>query len=251
MKLQYLGQCGFLLETPDIRIVTDPYLSYALDRNASQRQPWRRAYPPLCTLAALAPDVVVISHGHPDHLDQETLGPYFAQGGLAPVVMPAPVFSRVQALMPSACAARAGQPMRFKNTVLTPVPCAHTQLRRDENGDDFALSYLIELGGKRIFFGGDMSMYDGLTARIRALEPDLLLLPANGADYFRTADGIVGNLSCIEAAKLASACGKKEYIPMHHDLYPFNGCRTSWIRDSAEDAGITARILACGESVEL
>ena len=88
VKLQYLGQCGFLLETPDIRIVTDPYLSYALDRNASQRQPWRRAYPPPCTLAALAPDVVVISHGHPDHLDQETLGPYFAQGGLAPVVMP-------------------------------------------------------------------------------------------------------------------------------------------------------------------
>ena len=251
VKLQYLGQCGFLMEAPGVRIVTDPYLSYALDRNATDRQPWHRAYPPPCTLAALAPDAVVISHAHPDHLDKETLAPYFAQGGGAPVIVPAPVLPFAKAFAPSACAAKAEQALRFQNAEIIPIPCAHTQLRQDENGDYTALSYLIVLEGRRIFFGGDMSMYDGLAVHIRALEPDVLLLPANGADYFRTADGIIGNLSCIEAAKLTASCGLREYIPMHHDLYPFNGCRVSWILDSARDAGVAARVLACGETIEL
>ena len=251
VKLQYLGQCGFLLETSNIRIVTDPYLSYALDRGATDRQPWHRAYPPPCTLAALAPDVVLISHGHPDHLDRETLEPYYKQGGDAPIVVPAPVLSYAKKFAPTACSARAEQVLYFSNTEIIPIACAHTKLQQDINGDYTALSYLIVIDKKRIFFGGDMSMYDGLTQRIQELHPDLLLLPANGTDYFRTCDGIIGNLSCIEAAKLASACGMNEYIPMHHDLYPFNGCRMTWIRDSAQDAGITAKILACGETIEL
>ena len=250
VKLTYCGQCGFLIEGKSSRIVTDPYLSYALDRGATPAQPWKRAYPPPCTLAELAPDAVVISHGHPDHLDKETLAPYFASGGSAPVLVPAPVYPRALSCVPTAVAVSADREYAFGGASIYPIPCAHTVLRQDENGDYFALSYLIEVDGVRIFFGGDMSMYDGLLEKIKALKPDVMLLPANGADYFRTREGIIGNLSCIEAAKLASKCGLAEYVPMHHDLYPFNGCRRSWIEESARDEGVEARILLCGESIE-
>lgn len=251
VKLKYCGQCCFVISTDSTRIVTDPYLSDALDRGATEQQPWHRAYAPPATLAELAPDAVLVSHAHPDHLDAMTIKPYVEAGGDAPIAVPAPVIGFAQRFAPTSVAARSEETLVFGDAVVTPIPCAHTQLRQDENGDYVALSYLIELGGKKIFFGGDMSMYDGLLERIQAMQPDVMLLPANGADYFRTKMGIIGNLSCIEAAKLAAACGVSEYIPMHHDLYPFNGCRDEWIRDAAADAGITACILKCGETIEL
>lgn len=251
VSLRYLGQCCFLIEYDGYRVVTDPYLSDSLDRGATPAQPWHRAYPPPATLSQLAPDVVVISHAHPDHLDRFTLEPYFAAGGKAPVLVPAPVLPFALKIAPTASPARAQEALLYGQAEILPIPAAHAVLRQDEKGDYFALSYLITIGGKKIFFGGDMSMYDGLVPVIQALAPDLMLLPANGADYFRTSDHIIGNLSCIEAAKLAAICGQKEYIPMHHDLYPFNGCRDSWIRESAQDAGIEARIMSVGETITL
>ncbi len=79
--------------------------------------------------------------------------------------------------------------------------------------------------GKRVFFGGDMSLYDGLEKRLREAEPSLLLLPANGRDVYRTDHGIIGNVTPEESAKLAAALNVP-WIPMHHDLYEINRCES-------------------------
>lgn len=68
---------------------------------------------------------------------------------------------------------------------------------------------MIEHEGKKVFFGGDMSLYDGLTEKLAAMAPDVMLIPVNGADYYRTASHCIGNTNCIEAAKLAKAVGDK------------------------------------------
>ena len=139
---------------------------------------------------------------------------------------------------------------------LSPYLTAHphqdvtiTWKHTDENGNYQELSYLISCGGKRIFFGGDLSLYDGLTERLAELHPDIMLLPVNGRDYYLTAANIIGNTNCREAAELAKRCKAACLIPMHHDLYAINGCRENWVREAAADAGVPVRILRCGEHI--
>lgn len=220
-----LGQCGFLL-AGGARVVTDPYLSDYVDRTfASPQTPWRRLYPAPVTLSALSPDLVLVSHAHEDHLDPDTLAPYFRDGGRATLALPAPEAYRARALLAGrVVSARAEAAFSCAGATVTPLPCAHTQLHLDDQGRFYELSYLIDFGGGNvIFFGGDMSLYDGLAARVRAAKPALLLLPANGRDESRTARGIVGNITAREAAAFAREVGAP-WTPMHHDLYDVNRC---------------------------
>ncbi len=226
MKITYLGQCGFLLEGAGVKIVTDPYLSDYVDRNFSSEQtPWKRLYPAPTTLEALSPDCVLLSHAHADHMDPDTILPYLRAGGKAAFAAPAP---ETGALVDwggkSVIWARAEEPFSIGRALITPVACAHTELHTDAFGSFRELSYLIDLGdGDIVFFGGDMSLYDGLEQRLSLARPTLLLLPANGRDAARTALDIIGNLTSDEAAHL-SAKLNAPWIPMHHDLYAINRC---------------------------
>ncbi len=70
MKITWLGQAGLFLETSEIKIMVDPYLS----DSAKKRNPrsWRRM-PVDEKFFEESVDVIVITHNHIDHLDPETL----------------------------------------------------------------------------------------------------------------------------------------------------------------------------------
>ena len=226
----YLGQCTFALDFDGTRIVTDPHLS-------SLGPEGMRAYPAPCTLMEAAPDVVVISHSHADHLDPKTLNPYIEAGGKAPIYAPAPECEWLEKLgAPNIGRAKAEQSFTVGNVTITPIPCAHTELHTDENGDYRELSYIIKGCGKTVFFGGDMSLYEGLTERLEQEHFDLLLIPCNGRDEKRTSMNIIGNTNEHEAAQLAVRLNAP-YAPMHHDVYAFNGCSVELIEAAAKAAG--------------
>ncbi len=252
MRITYLGQCGFLIEAAGTRIVTDPYLSDYVDRNFfSPETPWRRRYPAPTALAQLKPDGVLISHSHGDHMDPWTLGAYSASGGSAVIAAPAPECALLEGLgIHPLLKARADEPFAIASAIVTPIPCAHTELHRDEAGDFRELSYFMEVDGLRLFFGGDMSLYDGLTERLEAEKPDLLLLPVNGRDDERTKKGIIGNIDEAEAASLAARL-HVFYIPMHWDLYDINGCGEEAILLAARNAGAVIRLMRPMETIEV
>lgn len=246
-RITYLGQCCFLVEADGVRIVTDPYLSDCVDRIVPG---WKRAYDPPCTLSALSPDYVLISHAHEDHMDLETIARYHAEGGKARFIAPAPTTKPLTQLGCSVLDARAEKSMRLRNVEITPIACAHTQLQTDEAGRFVALSYLMDFGGCCVFFGGDMSLYDGLEERIALENCDVLLLPCNGRDEERTKAGIIGNTSAEEASAFAAALSVP-FIPAHHDLYIQNGRDTQEIIAAARDAQAEIIVLKPGESVVL
>lgn len=252
MKFTYLGQCGFLIEAQGARIVTDPYLTDYVDRNFfTGETPWRRRYPAPATLLDLKPDGVLISHSHGDHLDPWTIGKYIGAGGEATLIAPAPECGLLEDLgVKRILRARADEPFPVGSATVTPIPCAHTELHRDPAGDCHELSYLIDLDGLTVFFGGDMSLYEGLAERLAAEKPDVVLLPANGRDDERTRRGIIGNINEIEAARLAASLDA-EYIPMHWDLYDINGCGEEAILRAARSAGARIHLLHPMECFEV
>lgn len=238
MNIKYTGQCGFLISSGGIRVVTDPYLSDSIDReNYSEKTPWKRLYPVPCTLSELKADIVIISHAHDDHLNPDTIREYLASGKEAFFVAPLPICHMLENLgvknekIIRACAKKM---ISINTCEILPIPCAHTKLHTDENGEFFELSYIINIGGKSVFFGGDMSLYDGLVERLSREKLDILLLPCNGRDDERTSNGIIGNINEKEAAKLASDL-KTPFIPMHHDLYAINGCPEEDIISAAKE----------------
>ena len=252
MKITYIGQMCYLIEAGGMRIVTDPYLSYAVDSPSIARK-----YAPPATLAELAPDIIVISHGHIDHLDPHTLAPFYRLRRRSFTLGPTPLMGEITKLggepvpMSAPAPAQLGESFRPGAVTITALLCAHTELHKSADGDYMELSYLIEADGKKLFFGGDMSMYDGLLESLTRLSPDVMLLPVNGSDWFRTSRGIIGNLDSNEAAELAAAVGTRVFIPGHHDLYDFNGCPNEWIEFSAKKFAAPLKLLGPCESVEI
>lgn len=242
----------YLIETNAITIVTDPYLSNSADCKRGVRN-----YAPPTTLSEIMPDIIIISHGHADHLDAQTLVPFYRMRRRSFTLVPDPLVEKIQELggeavpMSAPEAAELGESFRLGGVTVTAVPAAHDVLHRDGDGNFFELSYLIEAEDKKIFFGGDMCMYDGLGELLTRISPDVMLLPVNGRDFFREACGIVGNLDSNEAAQLAALSGTKIFIPGHHDLYDYNGCPNEWIEYSAKKVGAPLRLLATCESVEI
>ena len=252
LAVTYLGQCGFLLDFGDTRIATDPYLSDYVDKTCvSVQTPWHRLYPPPATLGDLKPGGILISHSHEDHLDPWTLQPYLSNNTSCRIAAPAPECHKLYRLQISNIMyARAEESFYIGSVKVTPIPCAHTQLHTDEAGRFRELSYILEREDIRLFFGGDMSLYDGLERRLREADLSLLLLPVNGGDAERTTKGIIGNINCTEAAALAARL-KVPYIPMHHDLYAINGCSTEEILSAAAAEGAQAHLLKPMQSLRL
>jgi L-ascorbate metabolism protein UlaG (beta-lactamase superfamily) len=249
LEIKYLGQCGFLLKTKNSRLVTDPYLSYSVDRDHyCEQTPWIRLYPPPCRLSDARPDIILISHEHDDHLNPETILECISAGQDPTFVIPAPIRYMLTDLGISDSRiidAHSETPIRIGDFEIVPIPCAHTDFHLDSHGAFFELSYIIKAPDTTVFFGGDMSMYDGICERLSRESIDLLLLPCNGRDDERTSKGIIGNINETEAASL-SADLNVPFVAMHHDLYAINACSEEAISSAAASVGAEVIFLKPG-----
>jgi len=222
----YLGQEGILFGHQGEFLGVDLYLSDYVDRNCcSEQVRWVRRYaPPVEPETLNFLHVVLCTHAHEDHADPVTLTAIANANPETVFVVPAPETAFISAYgieKTRLVAARADQTLQFGAFSVTPVPAAHEQLHPDEHGDYRELSYLIKVGGQRFFHGGDMCLYDGLAEQLKQV--DVAFLPVNGRDYFRTKNGIIGNIDCAEAVTFAKEIGAGMLVPMHHDLYAVNG----------------------------
>lgn len=251
MKITFLGQCGFLIEYHEHRIVIDPYLSDFLNINMTNDEvSWKREFPVPTTLTALNPTMVLLSHMHYDHLDPWTIGPYVQEGGRALFVGPFSTEERLKAQnVQNVLFVDEGTDL--KSVPINVIPCAHPELHRDTNGHYKELSYVIGSGNERIFFGGDMMVYPGLAERVRKMNCSIALLPCNGRDAWRDAHNITGNTTAEEAAMFAHDIGVSTFIPMHHDLFRINSCSEASIKNAAQKACVDVLLLKVMESIEL
>ncbi len=224
--LAWLGQAGFLIRQGGLRIVIDAYLSDSLaEKYRGTRFPHRRMVPAPVEPGALAGiDWLLCSHGHTDHMDPGTIPALLAANPQARVL--APRAEKARAIERGVPEGRltlidAGESVDLGGVVVTATPAAHEEMCRTADGYPF-LGYVLAGGGVTLWHSGDTVPFSGLAEWLMPFRVDLALLPVNGRDALRAANGVPGNLTLDEAVALADEIGARAMIGHHFGLFDFN-----------------------------
>lgn len=243
LRLYWLGQAGFVLDGEGRRVVIDPYLSDSLaEKYRGKKFPHLRMTPaPLHPAEIRHVDLVLATHGHSDHLDPGTLPTLLAANPAALLV--APLAIRSLALERAAVPEQrlvcidAGETVTLSGLHLSATRAAHETFERDPQGHYRFLGLAVRLAEATVFHSGDTIPFAGQVEEVRALAPDIALLPVNGRDALRTENGIPGNMTLSEATALARATGVGAMIAHHFDLFAFNTVARSDIEAACEPDG--------------
>lgn len=246
--LVWLGQAGFWIDTGMHRVLIDPYLSDSLARKyAGKSNDHRRMMPPPIMPELLdRPSIVLITHAHTDHMDPDTLAPLARRFPDLPFVVPEASHETARERIGAGArliAVDAGQRLDLlPGLSITTLPAAHETLQTDALGRHPFLGYGLTTAIGTIYHSGDCVPHDGLLSAVRALAPDIALLPVNGRDAARLAAGIPGNFTLSEAIALARAADVPFLIPHHFGMFSFNTCDEGDI-DRAAAASDAPRII--------
>jgi L-ascorbate metabolism protein UlaG (beta-lactamase superfamily) len=197
MQITLVGHSTVLIETADLRILTDPYL-----RNSGQLA-YRRMRPPARSRESLLDvDMVLLSHHHWDHVDRA----FFRQlSGSVPIVVP-----MGSALFTRFYGGRNVLPLRkWKRRVsngltITAVPAAHFAI---------ASGYVIEADGQAVYFAGDTYRRAFMYEIAQRFDLDAALLPVT---TFR----LPLTMGEAGALKAVQALAPEVVIPIHLDVTP-------------------------------
>ena len=216
VALAWLGQSSVALRLGGATVLVDPFLS---------PHPDRLVPPPFSAEEARGVDVVLITHDHLDHLDEDALPAIAVASPSAIMVAPEDVVERVAELgveRDRIRGLRSDGGTQVGDVRVDAVPACHGEGMDDAYRLGPFLGYIVSAGGAHVYHAGDTVLFEGLVDRLRELRVDLALLPINGRDAEREAAGIVGNLDAREAAQLAHDIGADAAVPLHWDMFAWN-----------------------------
>ncbi len=204
-SVTFVGHATALIHLVDKNILTDPNFSnwiWIVKRHvaAGFRQ---KDLPPLTA--------ILISHAHYDHFDESTLNKLDPK---IPIIVPPGVdkyakevgFEKITVLSP-------WQSLEVDGFKITAVPAKHFHGRNPytDNTTDFQ-GYIIQGGGKTVYFAGDTGMFPDFKEIGRRFSIDVALLPisAYNPPAFRR-----NHLSPEDAIEAFEMLGAKIMIPIH------------------------------------
>lgn len=217
MRLTYVEHACVLLEGSR-RVLIDPYV---LNR-------------PL----PADPDLVVVTHGHFDHLG-ETLR-------LArPTVSTNEIAKELVRRGIPACGINAGGGIEVEGVRVTMVPAVHSHVleigdERLPGGD--AAGMVVEMDGRTVYHAGDTALFSDMKVVGALYSPDAALLP------------IGGRFTMDPAAAMCAArwVGAPLVVPIHYNTWPAIAQDPGPLKEALErTTDIRVAVLAPGESVEV
>jgi L-ascorbate 6-phosphate lactonase len=208
----WLGQAGFLLKTAGGRIIViDPYLTdyvYKLFKD-EHGYGFKRMTAPAFQPGEIEIDYLFSSHEHGDHLDVDAVTVLLDNKKTA-------LFTNKESMK---IASDAGVPLEkirlirkdmtidFDEFKLIVTKADHGELCRD------AMGFIFDFGFARVYYSGDTSYNRAVLDTAIGMQPEIALLPINGA---------FGNLNAEEAARLADDLKARVCIPHHFWTFPLH-----------------------------
>jgi len=231
----WLGQAGFVIKDSVGHTVTiDPYLTDCCERVFG----FKRLSPKLITPSEMKTDVLFSTHDHLDHFDVDAL----------PIIM-ANKATRFVGAKPSAVEYRKlgldesrlieideGETVDLGWVRFTGMYADHGDLAPK------AIGVLVRIGGVTIYYTGDTAYRPDKMGVAIAANPDIIILPINGA---------YGNLNSKEAAKLVRDTKAKMAIPCHYWTFAVHGGDPQTFEDAMKRIAPDSRaeIMAQGEMI--
>jgi len=201
MKITWLGQAGLLFETDSVKILVDPYLS---DSCGEKNPKSHRKIPVDASFLKLSPDVIVLTHDHLDHTDEQTLSHYLCTDRSVLVLAAPTAWDHVRKFGGS------NQYVRFApSTEWTHPSGIRFSAVKAEHSDPASIGVLIEKDSKIYYVTGD-TLYNREILKDLPKAIDTVFLPINGKG---------NNMNAVDAARFADAVGAKHAVPLHFGLF--------------------------------
>ena len=197
MRIRWIGQSGYAIQTEQAEILIDPYLSDVVNRVAGRP---RLVEAPIIP-SEICADAVICTHDHLDHLDTDAIaemnrGLCFITTTEGKVKLRQMGFERVQEL-------HVGEKIVIEDVEVCAVYANHTV-------EAFGVPLIAE--GKTLYFSGD-TLYDERLFELAEYQPDITFICINGK---------LGNMNVDEAAVTAKNIGAKKNIPNHYGMFASN-----------------------------
>ncbi len=199
-RVTFIGHSTLLIEASGKKVLTDPWYHEPVYGGIYHRRP---PGIPLENLADV--DVILISHGHKDHYDEQALRKLNKE---ALVILPSDVlvrrvrglgYSSVEKLEP-------WQQKAMNGLTITAVPAKHSV---------YQVGYIIIGDEKTFYFAGDTRNIPELSTMAERFKIDVVLLPIAGLKMFFLIRAVMRPEDAARAAKELDA---KVLIPIHYDM---------------------------------
>ncbi len=214
MRITWLGNASFLVETGRDVVYIDPYFD-----------PFERIRLPKATL-------ILISHWHPDHCTRESVERVRADETT--------ILGTVEASREflNCITVRAGDRKSVGNLDVRAMPARTTDHIGGHDEAGFVVGFVLEAEGKKLYYTADTDA----TPEMIGLVPDVVLIPVGGTT----------TMSPAEAAKAVHAMGAKLAIPAHWGARTGTRDNAELFKEFAEqDAEHRVVILEPGEMIEV
>lgn len=238
VAISFGGHATALVRYAGLTIACDPMLGYWV-------RGIKRAVPPGLTVEAMREvDLVLVSHGHADHLHRETLA---RMPRSATLVVPPGTAQQASGLgFARVIELEVGQSFQNRGVDITTAPVCH-----GDGGDVRGLSYVIRGDGPSVYFCGDSGYFPGFAEIGARMQPDIALLPIGG--YYPLSFR-ARHMSPLDALYALEDLRARVMIPIHHGAFPLSYERLDeplrWLAELVEERRMRDFVvaLAPGES---
>ena len=202
MKLTWLGQHGFAIQSDNSLLMVDPYMCDTMHETLGDE--FARVVPVNEVWSKAQPDMILLTHDHIDHVDMPSLQSLVSGEKPAEILAAPNAWNKVRGQLK-------GDPnyimMIPGNEWTSDVFCVRAIEAR--HSDITGVGFVVEAEGRTIVFSGDTLYFADIAKQIDK-PVDIAVVVMNGKG---------NNMNCVDAARYCANIGAKVAIPTHWGLF--------------------------------